>query len=296
MQKTPPPSPFHDYLSLTKPKITGMCVMMTAGGFSLAAQTFSWPTFLLTLAGTALVVGGSCVLNMYLEREGDKTMQRTAQRPLPTGRIAPHKALAFGIALAGAGALILVTFANLLTASLSLLALVIYVGIYTPLKRKTPWFLLIGTIPGAIPPLLGWTAVTGRIEIGGISLFALLVAWQMPHFLALSLMCKNDYEKAGIRVLSVTRGEAHTRFQALLYSILLLSVSLLLVPLQIASGFYFSVALFSGLWFLWLAFQGVLPHTPERWPLRFFLASLIYLPVLTLGLLLDQMLRFSLGV
>ncbi|MCB9638077.1 MAG: protoheme IX farnesyltransferase [Myxococcales bacterium] len=289
------PAVWRDYLTLTKPRITAMCVMMTAGGYWLAIHRFSWLHFLWAMLGTTLVVGGSCALNMYAERENDKKMRRTAMRPLPAGRMAPWKALVFGIGISLVGTVILALGVNLLTAVLALVALFSYVGLYTPLKRKTSLFLLIGTIPGAIPPLMGWTAAAGAIELPGVMLFLVLLAWQLPHFLALSLVCEQDYEKGGIQIVSLVRGERNARFQALFYTVVLLGTSLALVPFKIAGWFYFVAALGLGLWFLQIALQGLSASAPKRWPYRFFYASLIYLPALTGALMIDAVIRFSYG-
>ncbi|MCK6509847.1 heme o synthase [Myxococcota bacterium] len=289
------PPAWRDYLTLTKPRITAMCLMMTAGGYWLAMSRFSGLHLLWTLLGSAAVVAGSCVLNMYAERENDKKMRRTAQRPLPAGRMAAWKALVFGVVLSLAGTALLAVFVNVLTASLGAIALFSYVGLYTPLKRKTSLFLLIGTIPGAIPPLMGWTAATGAIELPGMMLFFVLLAWQLPHFLALSLVCERDYEQGGIQIVSLVRGERNARLQALFYSVILLGVSLALVPFKVAGWFYFFAALGLGVWFLVIALQGLSATAPKRWAHRFFYASLIYLPALTGALMIDAMIRFSYG-
>lgn len=289
------PPAWRDYLTLTKPRITAMCLMMTAGGYWLAMSRFAWLHLLWTLLGTTAVVGGSCVLNMYAERENDKKMRRTAQRPLPAGRMAAWKALVFGVVLSLAGMAILAIFVNVLTAALSAIALFSYVGLYTPLKRKTSLFLLIGTIPGAMPPLMGWTAATGAIELPGLMLFFVLLAWQLPHFLALSLVCERDYEQGGIQIVSLVRGERNARLQALFYTVILLGVSLALVPFRVAGWFYFVAALGLGVWFLMIALQGLSATASKRWPHRFFYASLIYLPALTGALMIDAVIRFSYG-
>ena len=283
---------WRDYLSLTKPRITAMCVMMTAGAYWLAMKQWDLGAWLLTLLGTTLVVAGSCVLNMYAERHNDKLMRRTAQRPLPAGRMEPWKALLFGCVLSASGLLLLVFWINALTAFLAGIALLSYVGVYTPLKRKTSLFLLIGTIPGAMPPLMGWTAATGAIELPGFLLFSILLAWQLPHFIALSLVCEGDYQQGGIKIVSLVRGDRSARMQALVYTVLLFVVSLSLVPLQIAGWIYMVAAMGLGLWFLRIAWQGLSVNAPKRWPHRFFYASLIYLPALTAALLVDALLRF----
>ncbi len=289
---------WRDLLVLTKPRITAMCVMMAAGGYGLAMTTTPvlapnfWPLMFhlfLTLLGSYCVIAGSCVLNMYMERDRDKLMKRTSQRPLPTGRMQPRHALLFGLFLSVAGVGILL-WINPLTAALAALALVSYVCVYTPMKTRTTLFLMVGTIPGAMPPLLGWTAVTHQVDWIGGSLYAIMVLWQLPHFLALSVMLKNDYALAGVQVAAVTQGERTVQVQSLLYSVLLLPVSLALIPLQAAGWLYAVVALASGFWLITIACRAVLDQHSPRWAPRLFFASLIYLPLLTLGLLIDQFL------
>ncbi len=292
-------SRWRDFLALTKARITAMCVMMTAGGYWLAdsaqghfvpvsKDTGFWRLMLLLL-GTTFVIAGSCALNMYLERERDKLMERTRERPLPAGRLEPWEALLFGGTLSVAGVVILALAINVLTAFLAALALVLYVWVYTPLKTRTTLFLLVGTIPGAMPPLLGWTAVTNQIDWVGGCLFAILVFWQLPHFLALSVMCQKDYALAGVQLVALNQGEKQVRYQALFYSLLLLPASLSLIPLQVGGWLYAVIALNLGCWMIVIALHAAVGLRPSRWAPRLFFASLIYLPVLTLGLLIDQL-------
>lgn len=284
------PSMWRDILSMTKPSITGMCVLTAAGGYWLVPGVHDPIQLLWLLFGTTLIVGGSCMLNMYVERDNDRLMKRTAKRPLPSGRIAPAKALFAALTFSVLGFVILAVFVNLLTALLALSALISYVFVYTPLKRKTWAALLVGTIPGAMPPLMGWTAATNEVQLPGLLLFAILVIWQLPHFLALSMMCRVDYEKAGIKVLPSRYGDGVARLQALGYTLILLPVSLSLVPLRLAGMIYFFVALAVGSWFLLIALRGLLSENSGRWSHRLFFASLLYLPILTLGLVADLLL------
>jgi len=290
-KKQKPHTWWRDYLDLTKPSITAMCVMMTFGGYWLAARNLSdisWFHLLVTIVGTTLIVGGSCALNMFMERKNDLLMKRTATRPLPSGRISARAGLIYALALSIGGFLLLTFMVNAITGILAAIALGSYIGLYTPMKRKTPVFLLIGTIPGAIPPLLGWTAFTGEVQLPGLILFSLLVFWQLPHFLALSLMLKNDYAKAGIQVVPLVHGDHRTRLMAFAYTLTLLPVSLALVPLQVAGPLYFAIALFAGLWFLWVAWKGLTVNRQKLWPRKLFFASLIYLPLIALALFLDM--------
>lgn len=290
-----------DYLTLTKPRITAMCAMMTAGGYWLASS-LSTPSHFVeqgslvdvwhavwTLLGSVFVIAGSCAMNMYVERERDRLMTRTASRPLPAGRLSPRAALIFSLGLSVAGIGVLAWAVHLLTAALALLAWLFYVCLYTPMKTRSSLFLLVGTIPGAMPPLLGWTAITHQVDwIGGV-LFAIMVLWQLPHFLALSVMLQKDYASAGVQVAAVIHGEKPVRIQALMYSLALLPVSLALIPLQVAGYVYALVAITSGLWMISIAMRAVWESHSSRWAPRLFFASLVYLPVLTLGLVLDQL-------
>tara|TARA_B100000609_G_scaffold199646_1_gene205431 strand:- start:9356 stop:10237 length:882 start_codon:yes stop_codon:yes gene_type:complete len=281
------PTRFQDFMSMTKPSITGMCVLMAGGGYWLAPGLLDIFELFYLLIGTTLIVAGSCVLNMYFERHHDKKMARTSHRPLPSGRIEPKDALMFALFCSLSGFLILGLLLNWLTAFLGAAALVSYVFVYTPMKRRSWTALLIGTIPGAMPPLMGWTAFTGQIQWPGVVLFLMMVVWQIPHFIALSLMLKNDYEKAGIKTLPASHGDWVAKLQALGYTLVLLPLSLALVPMRMAGLLYFCVALALGVWFAFVALKGVIAPSRGRLSHQLFFASLIYLPVLSLGLVVD---------
>jgi protoheme IX farnesyltransferase len=286
----PPPTLWKDLMTLTKSSITGMCVMMTGAGYLLATPTLKMGSLLLTMLGTMMVVAGSCALNMYMERHNDATMTRTANRPLPAGRLSPAFALTFAWGLTLGGTLLLGFWVNWLTAGLAFLSFFLYVGVYTPMKRRTSLFLAVGTIPGAMPPLLGWTAATGQLELPGLVLFLILLIWQLPHFIALSLMCKDDYERGGIRILSLETNEQFARLQAFWYSILLMLASFLLIPLKVAGPVYFVFALAGGGWMLWHSFKATVFAQIKRSEHKLFFASLVYLPLVTMGLVLDVLL------
>jgi len=195
---------FRDLVELTKPRITLMVVLTAGIGLLLASGgEASYVLVIHTLVGTGLLAGGSSALNQVLERDLDALMQRTADRPLPAGRMHPDAALLFGVALSIIGLLELTLFVNLLTALLGTLALASYVFLYTPLKRVSSLATVIGAIPGAIPPLMGWTAVTNEIGLGAWVLFGILFLWQLPHFLAIAWMCREDYARAGLPMLPV---------------------------------------------------------------------------------------------
>lgn len=279
-----------DLVALTKPSITRMCLLTTAGGLVLAPGEISFGTGLGALVGSALAVGGANAGNMWWEREPDARMSRTRRRPLPAGRLRPNVALAFSAALCVAAVVVLATFVNLLTAALAGAAIGLYVFLYTPLKYRTPTALVIGAVPGAAPPLLGWTAVTDSIDPGGLVLFGILLVWQVPHFLAIALYRKHEYARAGIRVTPLVHGDAITKIQATAWALLLVPLSLMLVPLGVAGGLYLTCALLLGMVFAGWAFTGLDRQAGVRWARGYFVASLVYLPALTAALALDVVL------
>jgi len=280
------PTVLGDLIALGKPSITGMNVLMALGGIALAGTEMTWTAIALAATGTALAVASANALNMVWEREGDKLMARTAARPLPQGRLSPAVGVTYGVIVGVLGIAMLLAV-NLTTASLGLFALLSYVLVYTPMKRKSPLSLIVGAVPGAIPPLMGWTAATGRIGLPGLVLFGILLVWQLPHFIAIALYRKPDYARAGIRTVPVVRGDKVAKAQAIAWSTALVPLSLMLVPLEVASWLYGGVALALGLWFLMWSLRGLKAEAGVPWARKFFLASLVYLPALTLALALD---------
>jgi protoheme IX farnesyltransferase len=287
--KQPTPA-WRDYVQLTKPRITLFCLLMTIGGAAMAPDSLKASVVIFTLIGTAFSVASANALNMFIERESDKLMKRTASRPLPTGRISAQSALIFALLLGVASVLILGRWVNWTTSFLSLFALLSYVLVYTPMKRISPHALLIGAVPGAMPPLLGWTATTGKITAPGLVLFAILLIWQIPHFIAISVNHETDYRNAGIKTWPGDRGLKPATIQALLYSVLLIPVSLLLIPLGVAGYLYAFTSVALGLWMVVLSARGFKPEKHAQWAKQLFIASLIYLPVLTAVLAADLML------
>jgi heme o synthase len=275
-----------DFYELGKPSITGMNVLMALGGLALARVGADLPLVAATAIGTGLAVASANALNMVIEREGDKLMARTAGRPLPRGRLSVAEAVTFGLVTGVASIAILMT-TNLLTAGLGLLALLSYVLVYTPLKRKTPLALLVGAVPGAMPPLMGWTAATGTLDLPGLTLFAILLIWQLPHFMAIALFRKDDYARAGIKTVPVVRGDAIAKAQSVAWCLALVPISFMLVPLEVAGWIYGSVALTLGIGWLAMSIDGLRASRGPAWARRFFFASLVYLPVLTLALAVD---------
>jgi heme o synthase len=278
-----------DFTEMTKPGITLMVVLTAGLGFLLAGgETFSFLLLVYTLLGTGLVSGGASVLNHVLERETDALMQRTANRPLPAGRMDPDVALLFGVAVAVAGLLVLYFAVNPLTALLGVAALAGYVFVYTPLKRVSSLATIIGAVPGAIPPMMGWSAVRGELDLAAWGLFGLLFFWQMPHFLAIAWLCREDYAKGGFPLLTVNDPDGtRTARQAVLWGAALIPVSLLPSALGLMGGLYFMGALVLGLVYLGfgLAFARSRSTAGARW---LMLASILYFPAVLLVMLLDR--------
>jgi protoheme IX farnesyltransferase len=217
-----------DYLALSKARIVLMVLITTAAGYFFAAPHPDGLLLFHTLFGTALVAAGTNALNQYIEREHDALMRRTRMRPLPDGRIRPRTALVFSAGIALLGTAYLVVTVNVLTAVLGALTLTSYIFVYTPLKRVSTICTVVGAVPGAIPPLMGWTAATGSLGIGGWILFGILFFWQLPHFMAISWIYREDYGRAGFAMLSVRDGDGSaTARQAVLYSLALIVVSVL---------------------------------------------------------------------
>ena len=280
-----------DWLALTKPGITRMVVISTVGGMWLAPEPMTVVAALLTVIGMVLVVSGANALNCYLERDVDRHMTRTADRPLPAGRMEPESALYFGLALAAAGIPMLMVGAGPLAALIAGTALVSYVLVYTPLKRRSPVSTFVGAFPGALPTLVGYAAVSGTLRPPAFVLFAILFLWQMPHFFAIGLFRRAEYERAGLKIASVVHGEAATRIQMARYATALLPVSLLLVPMGAAGLVYGAGALVLGAGFLGLNIYGVVRRAGARWARVVFHASLLYLMGLILLLVVDALLR-----
>lgn len=272
------------FLELTKPRITTLVLVTAAVGYAVGAGSGLDPTaFLALLAGTAMVAGGASALNQYAEREADARMERTRRRPLPSGRVTPGEALAFGLAASAAGILLLATI-NALTAVLGAAALASYILLYTPLKRVTSLCTVVGAVPGAIPPLMGWAAARGSLSAGAWALFAVLFFWQLPHFLAIGWMYREDYARGGFPMLPVTDADGSaTGRQMMLYSAALVPVTLVAGALASAGPGYLWGALALGLAF----FAGSARFFRQRSLAAarlLFLVSILYLPIV-LGLM-----------
>ncbi len=273
-----------DFVELTKPRITSLVLVTAAVGYAVGGgSSLSAWRFLLFMAGTALLCGGASALNQYLEQDADARMERTRGRPLPSGRLSPGDALAFGVAISVAG-LALLGAVNLLTLLIGAASLASYVLAYTPLKRVTSLCTVVGAVPGALPPLMGWAAARGSLGPAGWGLFGILFLWQLPHFLAIGWLYREDYARGGFPMLAVTdRDGSSTGRQAVLYATALLPVTLLAGLLAAAGKGYLWGALALGIAFLAcaIAFGWNRSAGSAR---RLFLASVLYLPLL-LGLM-----------
>jgi len=278
-----------DLVELTKPRITFMVVLTAAVGFILPHQgPLPLALFFHALLATGLVASGASALNQVMERDADARMRRTANRPLPSGRLSPDAGLATGVALSVIGVLYLALAVNLLTALLGVTALVGYVFVYTPLKRVSSISTIVGAVPGAIPPMMGWTAVRDAIEPGAWVLFGILFLWQLPHFLAIAWMCREDYARGGFPMLSVLDPDGgQTSRQSILWAAALVPVSLLPTVLGLTGAVYFAGTLIAGLLFLGstFLFSRSRSHGAARWVL---LVSVLYLPAILGVMLVDR--------
>ncbi len=281
-------STMRDLFALTKPRLSLLVLWTAGGGLWLAPTSVDGLTAFAAVFGTTMVVGGANALNCYLERDTDQLMGRTLNRPLPAGRMAPTTALWFGILLSFLSVPMLTILTTPLAGLLAAIALVTYVVIYTPMKRTSSLSTLVGALPGALPPLIGWTAATGSLDIGGLALFALLFLWQIPHSLAIGIYRGPEYARAGLKVFPNEHGLAAARLQSLLYTTPLVAIPLLLVHLGIGGWATLIAGATLGTWFFALALQGFRHDGQARWARRFFVASLIYLTGLFVALGADR--------
>jgi protoheme IX farnesyltransferase len=276
-------------LELTKPRLAAMVLVTTAAGFYLAARgpVDVW-LLLATLVGTGLAGAGSLVLNQYVERDLDARMERTAARPIPSGRIDPQDALLFGAALTAGGLAILALAVNTLAGLVTAVTVVAYLALYTPMKRWTPLCAIVGAVPGALPPVTGWVAASGALEPGAWAIFGILFLWQLPHSLAIARLYEEDYARAGFKLLPVIdRGGRSTERQILVHSAALLVAGLVPSVVGVSGVVYFAVALVLGTGLL--AFSVDAAVRPSKDAVRRLLfATLVYLPVLLGAMALDK--------
>lgn len=266
-------------LELTKPSITTLVMVTMVSGALATSQVIPGLRLGLAMFATACVVGAANAFNMWMERDSDAFMSRTRKRPLPTGRLSPEMVLGFGSLLAVVGLTLLAMFVSSLSALLGWVAMSSYVMAYTPLKRVTTWSLHVGAVPGAIPPLIGWASVTGSLSREAFALFAILLVWQLPHFLAIATFRAPEYERAGLKVMPNVDGPVATERAIIFYCVLLGVVAMLPWALGIAGIGYGVTALVCSLGFLGVALQGRGRLEPNRWARRLFIASMPYLVV-----------------
>jgi heme o synthase len=278
-----------DYVALTKPRLNMLVVATSAAGYYLGATApVNATVFLATVVGTALVAGGAAALNQVYERETDALMRRTRMRPLPSGRVASGEARVFGVALSIAGLALLTAFSTWLASLLALATLITYLFIYTPLKRISPAATIVGAVPGALPPLIGWVASHGSIALGGLALFLIVFFWQIPHFMAIAWMYRDDYGAAGFPMLAVIDPEGRrSGRQAVVYAAALLPASLVPMFVDVSGSTYGVVAAVLGIAMLVLSvrFAGARTNASAR---QLFFASLVYLPLIWIVMIADK--------
>jgi protoheme IX farnesyltransferase len=280
-----------DMVRLAKPRITGLVIVTFLGGLWLAPGTIDHWRVIMTLVGTVLLVSGSNTFNMIMERDLDPLMERTRDRPLPRGTVSPELALVLGAACSCAALPLLFIGSgggNALTGILGFVALGSYVGVYTPLKRHSGAALFVGAVPGAIPPLMGWTVVTGRIDAPALVLFAILFLWQIPHFLAIAIFRATDYAHAGFKVLPAAISERATRLTIVGFSVLLVVVTILLEPLHVAGIRYMLAAALLGAIFIGWSAAGFRRTADRGWARSLFFFSIVYLTLLFVALAFDR--------
>ncbi len=282
-----------DYLTLSKPEITFLVTISALAGFLLGSPNGvdGW-TLCWALIGIPLVSGGGGALNHYLERTHDRSMRRTSSRPLPAGRIRPESARTFGYVLIAAGLAILCPLTNPLTGILAAISVALYLYVYTPMKRITSYNTLVGTIPGALPALGGWTAATGNLDLGGWAIFLILLAWQMPHFLSLAWMYRKDYERAGFRMWTVgdETGTRTTRL-TLAFTILMIGASILPWILNLSGTVYLIGSLILGAWFMISVTRFCLSKSVQDARLV-LMGSVKYIPLLLLLIVVDRWISY----
>jgi protoheme IX farnesyltransferase len=280
------------YVALAKPDVSFLVVITTAAGYYMGARgPVNWLHLLHTVFGTMLIAAGTAALNHYAERDSDRLMRRTASRPLPSGVLKPRQALAYGIALSVAGAVYLYFAAGALAAGLGVATCLGYLLAYTPLKKRTVWATFVGAFPGAVPPMIGWVAASGRLDLGAWLLFAILFFWQFPHFHAIAWMYREDYARAGILMLPVVDREGSRTFrQILVTAVALIGVSLLPAIAGIAGVVYFFGSLVLSVALLQVCLWAASAKTNYRakWLMH---ATVLHIPLL-LGLMVyDKILR-----
>ena len=280
-----------DLVELTKPRLATLVLFTTGVGILVAPIDLPLLDAVEAMLLTAMVVASGTTLNMYLERDVDGLMRRTADRPLPTGRLSPRVALVFGVLLLVVSLPLLAWRVNVLTAALGLMAWAVYLFAYTPLKRRSVAAVYVGAIPGATPVLMGWTAATGTLEGPALALFAILFLWQIPHFVAISIFRRDEYAAAGLKVLPVEYGHRHSIWHMFGTCLGLIVASILPILYHVGGPLYTVTALLLAAGSLAGAVWGMRPSSGPRWARGYFFGTLIYLPVLLGVLVVDQFVR-----
>jgi heme o synthase len=280
---------FAAFTELTKPRITFLIVLTAAAGYFLGSSgRIAYLNFLNAMLGIALLSSGVGTINQFMERDLDRLMRRTAARPLPSGRVSASEALMFGAGLIVLAEVYLAIFVNPLTAVLGLSVVAGYLFLYTPLKTKTTLSTVVGAFPGAMPPLMGWTAASNHLDFAGWLLFSILFLWQFPHFLAIAWMYREDYGRAGIVMLPVVEPDGRlTAQQIVVYTILLLPVSLMPTMAGMTGRVYFFAAFVLGLMYLYFSVKAAFTLSRQS-ARRLLLASVLYLPLLFLFMVLNS--------
>jgi heme o synthase len=277
-----------DYVALTKPRLNALVVATSAAGAYLGHRNPTVAGMASAVAGTALVAAGAAVLNQLYERDTDGLMRRTRLRPLPDRRVTPAEALVLGLLLSLGGLAILLRGTNLLATALALTTLVVYLLIYTPMKRHSSAATLVGAVPGALPPLIGWTASAGTLSVGGLSLFAIVFLWQIPHFMAIAWLYRDDYANAGFPMLPVIDRLGHrTGREAVIYAAALVPVSLVPGFTGVSGVWYLAVAAVLGIGLFALAWQFAAKRDDGS-ARRLFFGSITYLPILWIVMILNS--------
>jgi protoheme IX farnesyltransferase len=284
---------FGDYVELTKPRLSSLSVITALVGYAAGRPPFLVGELLAVVVGTSLAAAGVAALNQWLEHDTDAQMKRTADRPIPTGKVATGSAFVLGALMCAAALGLIFVKVNGLAAGFTLLTIICYLGWYTPVKRWSHWSTEIGALAGAFPPLIGWAAAEGRITTLGWILFGVLYFWQMPHFMAIAWTYRRDYAAVHFPMLPV-RDETGGKVAAWSFvnTLALISISVLPAVFGLASGWYLAVAGAAGGWFLWRAGLFLRPAGRDQSARRLFFASIIYLPILLGALVTDRMINF----
>lgn len=278
-----------DLFSLTKPRLSALVIFTSALGIFLAPVQIDTLTAIISIVATSGLVGGACAINCWMEKDVDALMERTKNRPLPSGRIKPSVALGLGLFLIAICLGTLFVFVNALTGALGLIATLVYVFLYTPMKKISSWALFAGAIPGAIPPLMGWTTATNSLGTLGLVLFGILFIWQLPHFLSISMYHANDYNNADFKIFPTQIGTRNTIHKIAIYTFLLFMISLIPFYIEAANILYRdSILLLGGAFFVY-SLMGYSKMGKEEelnlWSRRYFYASLIYLPLVFIAMI-----------